>query len=546
MAKKKTTLEILEQVDSGLYGRVFRARQIDLDRVVAVKVIKQEYSHCADAVAHAKALARVGVHPNIVTVYDVTQVDVSGHTLPAMVMEWLEGETFGVRLGGPRFSEQQISRIGAGLLDGMERMHAAGIHHGDLHFGNVILLADCQPKIIDIDATTNRSLGRLSDISREGALASDIDYCRQLIARALAHSVLSPSVVNQLDGDLQLAMSLADIRQVVERAADGTRSKSSAITVARRALPHTASELCEKVEEYIEQRRPASLHGLIMGQVQLMRDEFLSDRFPATAPGRLQDHMRERVKQYEECLEPLLSAVATGCYWGDETHWGLWKQCIETSANCYEDVGVAARSGKRGLLDLRMYPALLLLYSSSLGAFLNERFATLRFLRNNLEYVELGNRRDLVEELFYWNGEQISTWNEMIIGGDSRDVTPITDRISDVCFDAVRHLVPLRSTFDVQFDRLEYFIGLMHCAKNLHQGPEETAAPTGTFLWRRAQEPEFGAYFVKQAEERGGSWPPFQAGLFEKSGSILARVVEVLDSYVNMERSRRHVRILRR
>jgi hypothetical protein len=128
----------------------------------------------------------------------------------------------------------------------------------------------------------------------------------------------------------------------------------------------------------------------------------------------------------------------------------------------------------------------------------------------------------------------------------SRAFKPIADHISIVCFNAVRHLVPLRTTFEVQFDRLEYFIGLMHCAKNPGHGPEETTAPTGTFLWRRAQEPEFGSYFVKQAEERGASWPPFQAGLFEKSASILRRSVEIYDAYVTMERSRRHVRILRR
>src|SRR5207248_1378506 len=115
----------------------FRARQIDLDRIVAVKVIKQEYSQHADAIEHARALARVGVHPNIVTVYGVDTVLVEKVSAPAMIMEWLEGEKFGVRLGGPRFSEQELARLCTGLLDGMERMHEAGMHHGDLHFGNV-------------------------------------------------------------------------------------------------------------------------------------------------------------------------------------------------------------------------------------------------------------------------------------------------------------------------------------------------------------------------------------------------------------------------
>jgi tRNA A-37 threonylcarbamoyl transferase component Bud32 len=542
MTNKKVTLEILEQVDSGLYGRVFRARQVNLDRIVAVKVIKQEYSQHADAVEHARALARVGVHPNIVTVYGVETVVIEKVSVPAMIMEWLEGEKFAVRLGGPRFSEQELRRLCGGLLDGMERMHGEGMHHGDLHFGNVILLSDCHPKIIDIDATQNRSLGRLSTISREGAIAADVDYCRKFVAKAFAHSVLSPSLCNQLDAELQGVGALVELRRIVEHAVTNPRTLGNAALVARRAVPQTAEDLCDKVAEYVEQQRPASLQGLVMGQVQLMRDEFLGDRFHVTAPGNVREQMCERVKQYEEFLAPLLSAVATGSYWGDESHWGLWKQCIETAANCYEDT--QSHAGNKGLIDLRQYPPLLLLYAASLGAFLNDRFATLRFLRHNLEYFHMERQSDLVEELIYWNGEQISTWNDVILG-DGRNYTPISDHLSEVCFDVTRHLVPLRATFDVQFDRLEYFVGLMVCGKRPDVDAKHTFAPTGTFLWRRAQEPEFGSYFVKQAEDRGRSWPPFQAGLFDKDPSILGRAVEVFDAYVDNERSRRHMRFLR-
>ncbi len=377
------TLEILEQIDSGLYGRVFRARQSELDRVVAVKVIRSEYSHRVDAVGHAKALARVGVHPNVVTVYGVEQVTVEEVKMPAMVMEWLEGEQFGTRLGGPRFSEQEVRRICMGVLDGMERMHEAGIQHGDLHFGNIILLADCHPKIIDIDASQNRSLGRLSDISREGAIASDVDYCRQLVQRAFAHSVLIPSLVNQLDSKLQGVMSLADIRAIVEWTRDGLQSPSYSVPIPP-PTPETAERLWTKVQEYIEGNRPASLQGLIMGQTRLLHDELRSDRFKVTGIEVTPERVRERLVQYEECAGLLLPALAIGCHWGDESHWNLWKQCIETAANCYEDLGFEARSGMVHYLDLRQYPPLLLFYASALGAFLNERFKTLRALVRNL------------------------------------------------------------------------------------------------------------------------------------------------------------------
>ncbi|MDP7016586.1 MAG: protein kinase [Pirellulaceae bacterium] len=60
-------IEILEEVDSGLYGKVYKAHQTHLDRIVAVKIIKPEWTHKADAVEHAGKLAKVDRHPNIVT-----------------------------------------------------------------------------------------------------------------------------------------------------------------------------------------------------------------------------------------------------------------------------------------------------------------------------------------------------------------------------------------------------------------------------------------------------------------------------------------------
>jgi len=540
---KKPRLEILEKIDSGLYGRVFKARQADLDRIVAVKVIKREYAHQADAVEHARALARVGAHPNIVTVHAVEEIGIDGAQVTAMIMEWLEGEQFGVRLAGPRFSEQELRRICVGLLDGMDRMHSSGVCHGDLHFGNVILSADCHPKIIDIDATKTVSLSRLSSISREGAIAADADYCRQLVARAFAHSVLGPSVVNELDSELQGANSLDEVRGVAERYLNGPRTPSYSVSPKRAAVPATADDLTARVQEYIENGRPASLYGLVMGQVRLFRDELMGDRFPATARQYSKEFVQERVRQYEECVGPLLPALSTGCYWGDEGQWNLWKQCIETAANCYEDIGIESRSGNRALLDLRLYPPLLLWYACGLGAFMNHRFSTLRFLHDSLDYVYGGERRPLWPEIRYWITEQTPLWNEYVMN-NARNYTPVNDHLCDLFYRAFSHLSPLRATFDIQFDTFEYFLGLMDTQPQ--STPDTLDAPIGSFLWRQARTPDFGHDLVRQAENRGIDWAPFQAGLFDKNKAILSRVVEVFDAYVDSQRVQRHVRMIRR
>ena len=156
---------ILEEHQSGLYGKVFKGRQTALDRIVAVKIIRPEWPDAADITEHAKAIARAGSHPNIVTVHCVEPVRVPGFNQPqtAMIMEWLDGERLDRRLRGAKFDEEQVRRICIGILDGVQHMHANGTAHGDLHAGNVFVVSNCTPKIFDIDPNKDITLARLSN-----------------------------------------------------------------------------------------------------------------------------------------------------------------------------------------------------------------------------------------------------------------------------------------------------------------------------------------------------------------------------------------------
>jgi len=196
-------------VNSGLYGRVYKGKQLALDRTVAVKIIKPDMAQRADIIAHAKALARI-THPNVVAVFEVTTVQVDGidGVVQAIVMEWLEGENLGLRLRGPRFIREEVRIVSHGIVSGMSHMHSCDMAHGDLHLGNIIILADATPKIIDIDATKERSLGRLSTISREAAVNLDIDYCKGAIFRVLCHSEVPLNAVNDAELEIEAAKDL--------------------------------------------------------------------------------------------------------------------------------------------------------------------------------------------------------------------------------------------------------------------------------------------------------------------------------------------------
>lgn len=208
-------IEIQERVDSGLFGSVYRAIQKPFGRQVAVKVIKIEGGK-ADALAHALPLASVN-HPAIVTVHALKEIYIPelGQSVPAIVMEWIEGDKFGKRLNESKFTIDEVKLICQDLLDGIEHLHSAGICHGDLHLGNIIILPSARAKIIDIDANKEIALPKLSARSQEGAKSSDIDYCRGAIFKAIRHSVIPLSVINNHETNLEGANSIDALRLAV-------------------------------------------------------------------------------------------------------------------------------------------------------------------------------------------------------------------------------------------------------------------------------------------------------------------------------------------
>src|SRR5260221_7645298 len=111
-----------EYVDSGLYGAVWKGRQLKPARQVAIKVVNPDYGQAFDALEHADGLVRAGQHPNIVTIYQVTRVKhpKTGDIVDAVIMEWLDGESLATRLGrSPLLSASDAKAICARLINGI-------------------------------------------------------------------------------------------------------------------------------------------------------------------------------------------------------------------------------------------------------------------------------------------------------------------------------------------------------------------------------------------------------------------------------------------
>lgn len=135
--------EMLERIGRGGMGIVFRARQINLNRIVAIKMIDPRSfaspEHLARFQSEAKAVAQL-THPNIVQIYEVGGYQApDGLTYPYMCLEYVGGGTLAQRIGGQPQRPKDAARLVQQIAAAVEHAHQQGIVHRDLNPANVLL-----------------------------------------------------------------------------------------------------------------------------------------------------------------------------------------------------------------------------------------------------------------------------------------------------------------------------------------------------------------------------------------------------------------------
>lgn len=141
--------EILEKIGTGGMSDVYKAKCHKLNRYVAVKVLKQEFSENANFVSkfHVEAQAAAGLmHPNIVNVYDVGEEN----GIHYIVMELVEGITLKKYIEKKaRLSYKEAVSIAIQVSMGIEAAHNNHIIHRDIKPQNIIISKDGKVKVTD-------------------------------------------------------------------------------------------------------------------------------------------------------------------------------------------------------------------------------------------------------------------------------------------------------------------------------------------------------------------------------------------------------------
>ena len=140
--------EIIAQLGAGGMGEVYRARDANLQRDVAIKVLPESVAGDPDRLARFGREARVVAalsHPNILSIFDFGAHEGVSYA----VMELLEGETLGGKLEAGVISPRQAVDYAIQMAKGLSAAHEKGVVHRDLKPDNLFVTKDGHLKILD-------------------------------------------------------------------------------------------------------------------------------------------------------------------------------------------------------------------------------------------------------------------------------------------------------------------------------------------------------------------------------------------------------------
>lgn len=161
--------QILSLIGAGGMGEVYRARDVNLGRDVAIKLLPGNFSSAAEQRFEREARAVSALnHPNILTIHDIEHVNENRF----LVAEFIDGETLRQRLSRGPIKVSEALDVAIQIGNALAAAHAAGIVHRDIKPENIMLRRDGLVKVLDF------GLAKVTDasVSAIGPEQSTVDW----------------------------------------------------------------------------------------------------------------------------------------------------------------------------------------------------------------------------------------------------------------------------------------------------------------------------------------------------------------------------------
>ena len=159
IGQKISHYEVMEELGRGGMGAVYKARDILLDRELAIKILRSDIANATRErrfIQEAKTASSLN-HPNIVTIYEIFHVGEAA----CIAMEYISGDTLEKHLENGPLELRKGLGWALAIADAVTRAHAAGIVHRDIKPSNVMITSTGLVKILDF------GLAKLTEFSDE-------------------------------------------------------------------------------------------------------------------------------------------------------------------------------------------------------------------------------------------------------------------------------------------------------------------------------------------------------------------------------------------
>ncbi len=271
--------EILQMLGLGGMGAVYKAQDLELDRTIALKVIRPDLASNPEALARFKQellTARQVTHRNVIRIFDIGEAD----GIKFITMEYLVGTDLRALLAerGKLPPEEAIEIIQQ-VCAGLGAAHSEGIIHRDLKPGNI--MRDSQGRVVVMDFGLARSL-QSDGLTQTGAMLGTVEYMSPEQARAEKLDgrsdifTIGLILYELLTGKMPFKADSA-IASLLKR----TQERAAPVTELDPTIPHSLSEVVAKCLE----REPS--HRFQSAQEMFDRiDEIRGRRPPSVYPPR--------------------------------------------------------------------------------------------------------------------------------------------------------------------------------------------------------------------------------------------------------------------
>ena len=144
--------EIRSQLGEGGMGEVYLARDSQLDRLVAIKVlpslVARDQQRLHRFLQEARAASALN-HPNAAHIYEIGEAETNAGKIHFIAMEYVEGQPLDALIGGRPMANTQLVDIASQIADALDEAHGKGITHRDIKSSNIMVTPRGRVKVLD-------------------------------------------------------------------------------------------------------------------------------------------------------------------------------------------------------------------------------------------------------------------------------------------------------------------------------------------------------------------------------------------------------------